>query len=139
MARDQQQEIGQLRAMLSVWGLPPVPSGPADMQSDPMSSAFPDMRAAIDELRRSTAKDVGQRFLQLMIPHHQAGVTMASKILETTNDGVLRGLATSIARVQESEITLLQDMLRMRYRAPQSRVPTSSAPSAPPSHAATSH
>ncbi|GAA0634390.1 DUF305 domain-containing protein [Sporichthya brevicatena] len=113
LALSQQQEIGQMRALLAVWGLPST--GPAASAGTGGHHAGAVMRQEdIDVLGTIPPKDVGVRFLQLMIPHHEAGIAMARDILARTDDLALRDLATSILQVQQHEITLMKDLLRQR-------------------------
>jgi uncharacterized protein (DUF305 family) len=110
LALDQQGEIGQLRALLDVWGLAPVDAAASDhMPGDGMLS-----QADVDALNTAPRNEVGTRFLQLMIPHHEAGVAMANTVLATTHDRVVRDLAYSIVRVQHDEIELMRELLRAR-------------------------
>lgn len=133
MALDQQQEVGQLRGLLAFWGLPPVGAGSAGHTGMQMTAL--DMPKVLAQLRKASPEKVGLRFLELMVPHHEAGVAMAGRVLTTTTDRVVRDLATSISRVQEDEIVLLQEMLRMRRESPKTGTPAGTAPG----HAPTGH
>lgn len=118
LALSQQQEIGQMRALLTVWGLPSV--GPIFMDDangqHTMGPAASGMvsQGEIDKLGKLPRKVVGIRFFELMIPHHEAGVVMSEKVLAQTDDPAVRDLVTTILRVQRDEITLLKDLLRQR-------------------------
>jgi uncharacterized protein (DUF305 family) len=120
LALSQQQEIGQMRALLAVWNLPPV--GPI-LMDDPNgqhamtpSGAGPGMlsQREIDQLGALPARSVGIRFFELMIPHHEAGISMAEAILAKTGVPVVRDLVTTILRVQRDEVILMKDLLRQR-------------------------
>ena len=120
LALSQQQEIGQMRALLAVWGLPPV--GPIfmdDANAEHVMTATgtgPGMlnQAEIDRLGTLPRKTVGIRFFEMMIPHHEAGIAMAGTVLAKTGEPVVRDLVTTILRVQRDEVTLLKDLLRQR-------------------------
>lgn len=114
LALSQQQEIGQMRTLLAVWGLPPVGPAPADPTAGAHHAGAVMSQADLDSLAAMPRKSVGIRFLQLMIPHHEAGVAMAQDILGRTADPLLRDLATTILNVQQHEITLMNDLLRQR-------------------------
>ena len=96
LALSQQQEIGQMRALLAVWGLPPV--GPIFMDDADGQHAItaagggPGMlsQSEIDRLSAIPRKAVGIRFFEVMIPHHEAGFRMAEAVLAKTEDPVVR-------------------------------------------------
>ncbi|WP_019872906.1 DUF305 domain-containing protein [Sporichthya polymorpha] len=120
LALSQQQEIGQMRALLAVWRLPPV--GPIFMDEakgqHPQTAAGrePGMSSQdeIEQLGAVPRKTVGIRFFELMIPHHETGIRMAEAVLANTEDPVVRDLVTTILRVQRDEVTLMKDLLQQR-------------------------
>ncbi len=77
----------------------------------------------IDELQKMFPEEADVRFLQLMIPHHQAALGMTEAILELTDRPEVERLATAIAASQEAEIEAMQDLLQDRG-APVEGTPT---------------
>lgn len=120
LALSQQQEIGQMRALLAVWGLPTVdPTFMDDVKGEHKMTATGGATALmsqreIDQLGAMPHNTVGIRFFELMIPHHEAGIRMAEAVLVATEDPVVRDLATTILRVQRDEVILMKDLLRQR-------------------------
>ena len=119
MALGQQQEIGQMRAWLAFWGLPPVAAPPAADPHAGMGSAqgMP-TSGDVAELKTLSGKALDLRFLDLMIGHHQGGVAMADAVLARTDNAVVRDLAMTIKQVQLSEIALMQEFIRLRGGKP---------------------
>ena len=58
------------------------------------------------------APDPDGAFIEMMIPHHQDGVTMSREILETTKRPELQQLARNIIRNQEHEIAQMESWKR---------------------------
>src|ERR671911_74171 len=54
------------------------------------------------------------RFLQLMVPHHEAAVPMAQAVLEETDRKEVERLAGSIVASQQAEIELMRGLLQRR-------------------------
>jgi uncharacterized protein (DUF305 family) len=123
----QQSQIGQMRGWLDAWGddansvAPPL----AWLGRD-ASASMPgmDMGQAIDSLMpgMATPDDVAQlaqappaaldeQFLRLMIRHHRGGVAIAQAALDTSDNGTVRRLASSIVTAQQVEITAMQNIL----------------------------
>lgn len=130
----QQQQIGQMYGWLADWGLPQTDTGPAmawmtnddgigddmaSMGSDDMGSMrsdddqMPGMATAADleRLQGLRGRDAERLYLQLMIPHHRAGVAMAEYALANATDPLVRNLAQRIVEAQTAEIKALQAML----------------------------
>ncbi|HZC19271.1 MAG TPA: DUF305 domain-containing protein [Rubrobacteraceae bacterium] len=113
----QQSQIGQMQGWLAAWGLPATSQGPAmSWMGAPMEGRMPGMASPedIDALYKASPEEADVRFLQLMIPHHQAAVPMAEAILERTNRPEVRQLAQAIVASQQAEIKLMQNMLQNR-------------------------
>jgi uncharacterized protein (DUF305 family) len=111
MMLGQQNQIGQMQGWLSLWGLPvgsAVP--PMTWMGMPVEGLMPGMATddQLAALSESTGIEADRLFIQLMIPHHQSGVHMASAILEDTSIPAVRDLANSIIATQQREITELQ-------------------------------
>jgi len=110
----QQAQIGQMQGWLAVWGLPIASVVPAMTWMDmPSPERMPGMATPqeINQLRTLHGVEADTLFLQLMIPHHQAGVAMAEGILARTQQSEVRALAQSIVYSQQSEIAYMQALL----------------------------
>lgn len=129
----QQNQIGQMAGWLSTWGLPAAASAPpmawmtgtdhAHTTAAPGAAtdatgyaAMPGWvsRADLARLTAATGTDADRLFLQLMIPHHQGGVTMAEYAVAHARRPQVIALARTVVTSQERELTALQDMLDAR-------------------------
>lgn len=116
----QQAQIGQMQGWLGVWGQPNGGLAPAMAWAGmPTTGLMPGMASAaeLNRLRTLTGVAADGLFLQLMIAHHRAGVTMAQAILARTQRPEVRALAQAIVNAQQSEITYMQG-LRQRKGLP---------------------
>ena len=114
MALTQQGQIGQMEGWLTIWGLPNTGSEPAmSWMGEPTSKQMPGMATPeqINELSQASGEDADERFLQLMIPHHQAAIPMSEAILERTDRPEVKTLANAIISSQQAEIQMMQDKL----------------------------
>ena len=117
IAFTQQGQIGQMQGWLGVWGVPLSSGEPAmSWMGMPMDGRMPGMASAeeLQRLRDLTGIAAERLFLQLMIPHHQAGVEMAEAVLARTDQPAVVRLAEAIAASQEAEITYLRELLAER-------------------------
>lgn len=132
IARTQQQQAGQMYGWLSVWGLPQASPQPAmawmdeDAGHEPShgsSSAaaqgapsMPGMATddQLSELEEAQGREAERLYLELMIPHHQAGAAMGRAVLERTDNPVVTSLAQSIVTSQQAEIDYMEDLLAQR-------------------------
>ena len=125
----QQQQVGQMYAWLEDWGLPQSSSedrmawmsdasmGGMDMgDMDGMSGGMPGMasNAELQALEAAEGEEAERIYLQLMIPHHEAGVEMADYAIENASTEQVRRLAESISAAQQAELTVLNDLLDER-------------------------
>ncbi len=122
----QQQQVGQMYAWLEEWGLPQSSSddrmawmggsGGMDMDMSSMPGGMPGMASNADlrTLEGARGERAARIFLQLMIPHHEAGVEMADYAVEHAETEQVRRLAESISVAQQSELTVLGDLLDER-------------------------
>lgn len=121
IALTQQHQIGQMYGWLDQWNLSQVPAGPplawakrgmahGGAGKDGANGAMPGMATAaqIRELERAEGRDAEIRFIDLMIPHHQAGVQMAQAALAGTDNPQVRLLAQTIVAGQTEEIGVLR-------------------------------
>jgi len=112
----QQAQIGQMRGWLDIWELHPSSEGTKmEWMGHPTTGRMPGMASPeqISELETLPVEEAQDRFLELMIIHHQAGVEMADAIMERTDNEAVLALANGISQSQTSEIENLQ---RMRER-----------------------
>lgn len=122
----QQQQVGQMYAWLEDWGLPQSSSedrmawmsdaSMGDMSGMDMAGGMPGMasNAELQALEAAEGEEAERIFLQLMIPHHEAGVEMADYAVENASTEQVRLLAESISAAQQSELTVLNDLLDER-------------------------
>lgn len=122
----QQQQIGQMYALLSTWGLSAREPGPpmgwmvAGMSVSPSAAAdgapMPGMatNAQIDMLASASGRRAETVFLRLMIRHHRGGVDMARYAAAEAQTSQIRGLAESIVASQSAEMGVMRSMLEAR-------------------------
>lgn len=136
MLTSQQNQVGQMQGWLAIWDRSPVGtdgymgwmsddahghsmSSMADDSSGPVA-AMPGM-ASSDELaalRQATGSDVDVMFLQLMLRHHQGGLSMMEYAADHAETPALVRLAQSMISTQQSEATLMTQMLAEKGAAP---------------------
>lgn len=134
-----QQQIGQMYAWLDSWDLPQtsqrssmawmsgmdqtgmtttqgVATDPGSMRLSP-HGLMPGMATDDDlaQLRAASGRAAEILWLQLMIPHHKAGVMMAEAILQKTGDPQVIKLATAISTAQLAEIDQMRQLLAARH------------------------
>ena len=117
IALTQQGQIGQMQGWLAVWDLPATGAEPAMIwMGHPTEGRMPGMATPeeINELREVSPEEADIRFLQLMIPHHQAALGMTEAILERTDRPEVERLAGAIATSQQAEIEAMQELLQTR-------------------------
>ncbi|MPY66179.1 DUF305 domain-containing protein [Deinococcus sp. SDU3-2] len=110
----QQEQIGQMRGWLTLWGLPWGGEGMSAEHARMMGMATPEELNQLDTL---PVPDAEAHFLRLMIRHHQGALTMVEPAL---GDGIrpeVRTLARQIQATQGGEIRLMEDLLRQRGEA----------------------
>lgn len=117
----QQGQIGVMQTWLEDWNLGPNSSEApmAWMGHTPghheatNEYGMPGMatKADIARLRELRGRDQNVLFCQLMIRHHQGGVTMADGVLARSDNRDVRHLAESIKTSQNSEINALNQSL----------------------------
>lgn len=125
----QQQQIGQMYAWLTLWGLPQTGKEPpmdwmehsiqhekSAMTRDSEVTAMPGMasQADLEALTAAQGKDAEIRFLNLMIAHHQGGVAMAAAVVDLTDEPQVLSLARAIEASQEFEIEQMRKLLETR-------------------------
>ena len=102
----QDPEIQTMSGWLKEWGAA-VPSGSMDhgsMGTGMMSDA--DMEA----LEQASGEAFDQRWVSMMIAHHEGAIDMARQVLATTEDPDVKALADAIIKAQTEEITTMRAM-----------------------------
>ncbi|MBA3418022.1 MAG: DUF305 domain-containing protein [Geodermatophilaceae bacterium] len=118
----QNNQIGMMQGWLQVWGLSVNTSAEqmawmSGHQGMGMSGGvMPGMATPdkLDELRGLSGDELGVRFLQLMIRHHQGAVPMADYALAHADTDVVRRLAQKVIESQSAEVLTMEQMLRER-------------------------
>ena len=107
---DQQNEINEMSAFAErKWGFRPdrQRSGPMGvLMGMPISM---DMSTMADHMTKTAQVD--RMFLQMMIPHHAAAISMADELFSQGNDQRLIRSARTVMSSQAREIARMQDML----------------------------
>jgi uncharacterized protein (DUF305 family) len=117
IALTQQAQIGRMEGWLAVWGLPATGTESAMSWMDhPTEGRMPGMASPdqVEELSELSPEEMDVRFLQLMIPHHEAALSMADAALERTDRPDVERLAGAISASQKAEIETMQDLLQER-------------------------
>jgi uncharacterized protein (DUF305 family) len=116
MALTQQGQIGIMQGWLDVWGRPlGSVAPPMDGMGEMMGMAKPEQ---VESLRTLPVDQAEVLFLQLMIRHHQGALLMAKDLLAKPARPEVVRLAGSIQSAQQSEIELMQGLLKQRGGAP---------------------
>jgi uncharacterized protein (DUF305 family) len=135
----QTNQVGRMQGWLALWGLPVSggevmswmgghtgSGGMAAMHHMPAAAdaadgaVMPGMatESELADLRALSGTELDVRFLQLMIRHHQGGLTMAQYGQAHATQAAVRTLARSIAETQTAETTTMETMLRARGGTP---------------------
>lgn len=120
----QQAQIGQMHGWLDLWDQPKTTVGPrmAWMSQDGtgMEGRMPGMATPqeLDRLRNADGQEAERLFLELMIDHHSAGVTMATAAANEASSADVRRLAEAMVTGQQAEIDVMVDLLQERGGAP---------------------
>lgn len=104
----QQREIGQMRTWRDTW------YGVAGTSANPGMMGGGMNRDQMRQMMGANA-DFDRMFLQMMIPHHEAAITMAQQALAQAEHGEIKTLAQGIVATQQTEITEMQGYLRDWY------------------------
>ncbi len=123
----QQGQIGIMSGWLDAWDLPWTSAGPRmTWMGMSVNGLMPGMATTeqMNSLRSATGDVADTIFLQLMIPHHRAGVEMAAYAVEHVDREPVRLLAQGMVEAQALEIEYMQELLAAKGQAP--------VPAAPP-------
>ncbi len=127
----QQNQAGRMQGWLQLWGKPTLdpdgymgwmtatPTGhdhDAQHQMSGPAQTMPGMAtpAELDQLRRTTGPAQDTLFLQLMLRHHQGGLSMIEYATTRADTDAVRSLATSMNTTQQGEMQLMTKMLTAR-------------------------
>jgi uncharacterized protein (DUF305 family) len=133
IANTQANQRGMMLGWLDLWGLPKVSADSepmAWMQMDEHGahsehsgghqvtdgSLMPGMatRADLERLGKASGEQAEIEYLQLMISHHNGGISMAEVCAKLCTVDTERSLAQGMVDAQRSEIDLMVDLLRKR-------------------------
>ena len=117
----QQGQIGIMSGWLDAWGLPWTSSGPQmAWMGTPLTGLMPGMATAeqLNRLRAATGPEADILFLEMMIPHHVAGVEMAEHAEAAAGEQPVKVLAHGIVEAQQAEIAYMQELLVAKGRDP---------------------
>jgi uncharacterized protein (DUF305 family) len=119
IALTQHGQIGYMQAWLRDWNLSPSGSQPPmawmrDTGDSLQNGLMPGMAtpAELDALRKATGKEQDIQYLTLMRRHHLGGMHMTQEILEVSDNEDVTWLAQTMVRSQQSEINLIDSMLK---------------------------
>lgn len=132
----QQNQVGQMQGWLALWGRQSLPvdgymawmkddgsgmhhGGMSGMAAGPVRT-MPGMATAEDmtALRAARGPALDALFLQLMLRHHEGGLTMMQYAAKQAETDVVRQLAQTMVDTQTNESNLMKSMLTERNAAP---------------------
>ncbi|WP_040687095.1 DUF305 domain-containing protein [Nocardia vinacea] len=133
----QQEQIGRMQGWLQMWGKPnqnvdgymgwmTEQSGHShsgattDHAMSGPSASMPGMAttAEVTALRQATGPTLDTMFLQLMLRHHQGGLSMTEYAAQHAETTAVRSLAAAMATTQQGEAQLITTMLTARNAKP---------------------
>ena len=120
----QQAQIGQMHGWLDLWDQPKTTVGSrmAWMSQDGRGTEgrMPGMATPeeLDRLRGADGDEAERLFLELMIDHHSAGVTMAAAAAADASSSDVRRLAEAMVTGQQAEISVMAELLEERDGTP---------------------
>lgn len=110
---------GEMQGWLNTWSLTATSSRPqmawmaghAHLAADGL---MPGMAtpSQMDELQKAHGKALDILFLQLMIHHHQGGITMAQYAAQHAKEAYVRAIAQNMYVIQNDEIVQMEQTLR---------------------------
>ena len=119
IALTQHGQIGYMQAWLRDWNLSPSSSQPPmawmeDAEGAVQNGLMPGMATPeqLATLRTATGDDLDVQYLTLMRRHHLGGIHMTQEILEVSDNEDVTWLAETMVRSQQSEINLIDSMLK---------------------------
>ncbi|MFF7767687.1 DUF305 domain-containing protein [Streptomyces massasporeus] len=127
IAQTQANQRGMMLGWLDLWALPKVSSEPpmtwmdmGGMASGKDGALMPGMatNSEMKKLGELDGKQAEVFYLQLMTDHHKGGIHMAEGCVAKCQVGVEKRLAQGMVDAQQSEISLMADMLKERGAKP---------------------
>ncbi|MFD6159667.1 DUF305 domain-containing protein [Nocardia sp. NPDC060256] len=132
----QQNQVGRMQGWLQLWGKPAQSvdgymgwmndqpgghghAGATQTMSGPMQT-MPGMAtpAELAALRQATGPQLDTLFLQLMLRHHQGGLSMIQYAAQHAETTAVRTLADTMDKTQRGEADLITTMLTARGATP---------------------
>ncbi|MFC9966450.1 MULTISPECIES: DUF305 domain-containing protein [Nocardia] len=126
----QQSQLGMMRGWLMLWNQPisaeqpmrwmspadPHAAGSEHKMPEQESMRMPGMATTeeLAELRRARGTAFDTLYLQLLLRHHEGGLTMARAARDTATVAAVATLAKQIDTAQSAESQALRDMLTQR-------------------------
>lgn len=104
----QQPEVDTMASWLGAWGAEPV------LGHDDMDHAGTGGMMSADDLRELaalTGPDFDDRWLEMMVEHHEGAVEMAQDVIRSGRHAPTRALAVDIVEAQQREIAQMKAML----------------------------
>ncbi|MAU00576.1 MAG: DUF305 domain-containing protein [Anaerolineaceae bacterium] len=117
----QQAQIGIMSGWLDAWGYRWSSIGPKmEWMGMSVEGLMPGMatRAELNQLTAAQGTEADAIFMQLMIPHHRAGVVMAEAAAAQAKTEIVRNLAQGMAEAQQTEIEYMQQLLQEKGYEP---------------------
>ncbi|MET7615391.1 DUF305 domain-containing protein [Streptomyces sp. NPDC005408] len=136
IANTQANQRGMMLGWLDLWGLPKVSADSEPMAWMAQEGAHPGhsahtghsghqakdgalmqgmaTRADLDRLGKAGGKQAEIEYLQLMIIHHNGGISMAEGCVKLCTVGPEKELAEGMVAAQRSEVELMVDLLHKR-------------------------
>lgn len=117
----QQAQIGIMSGWLDAWGYRWFGSGPKmEWMGMSVAGLMPGMatRTELNQLQDAQGVEADALFMQLMIPHHRAGVLMAEAAARQAKTEIVRNLAQGMAEAQQAEIEYMQQLLQEKGYEP---------------------
>lgn len=117
----QQAQIGMMSGWLDVWGYRWSSMDPRmEWMGMSVEGLMPGMatRGELNQLQDAQGVEADALFIQLMIPHHRAGVVMAGAAAEQAKTEIVRNLAQGMAEAQQAEIEYMQQLLQEKGYEP---------------------
>lgn len=105
-------EINQMRGWLEMWGEPlPENSDMTGMAHDGMGIGGLDQQAAMNALLKLEGTEFDEKFLSLMVAHHQGALAIATQQVNEGQNAAVIELARSVIDVHQSGIAEMRTLL----------------------------